>query len=454
MSLTTTTPPGTLRVLRQWQSEVDALLYAPEPRGLQSAVWLLALVLTTAVGLTPFMQVDRVVSSSAGKVVPSESVSTFQALDPSIIKSVDVKEGQRVAKGQLLATLDATFAQADVGQLRQQLASLDAQIARMTAEQNNKPLRFDVELLTNPLAAPYITLQKSIHDQRSAEYAANIRSFDEKYQTTKATIEKLRGDLTRFTQREDITHQIESMRDTLYKSGASSRLSLLQANDARLEMQRTMENDRNGLEEAQHQLAAIQADRDTFIQHWYGQGSQDLVAARNTRDQAAASLLKASKHQDLVRLVASEDGVVLTLSKLSVGSVLKEGDELMTIAPLGAKLEAEVRISSTEIGFVRVGDAASLKVDAFNYYEHGWADGRVSWISEGAFTTDENSQPIEPFYKAHITVDAMHFSNVPSSFRLIPGMTLRADINVGKRSVFSYLMGGFVRGSGEAMREP
>lgn len=454
MSLVRATPPSTLRVIRQWQSEVDAIVHAPEPRGVQSAVWLLALMLTTVASITPFVHVDRVVSSSAGKVVPSESISTFQALDPSIIKSIDVKEGQKVVKGQLLATLDATFAQADVGQLRQQVAGLDAQISRLTAEQEKKPLRFSADLLANPVAAPYIALQKTIFDQRANEYMSNTRSFDEKLKSTEATVAKLQGDLTRFTQREDITRQIETMRDTLYKSGSSSRLSLLQANDARLEMQRTMENDRNGLIEAQHQLAATQADRDTFIQHWFGQGSQDLVTARNTRDQAVASLLKASKHQDLVHLIAPDDGVVLTMSKLSVGSILKEGDELMTVAPLGASLDAEIRIPSSQIGFVRVGDPASLKVDAFNYYEHGWADGRVSWISEGAFTTDDNNQPIEPYYKAHVAVESMHFSNVPAGFRLIPGMTLRADINVGQRSLFTYIMGGFIRGGGEAMREP
>lgn len=454
MSLTTTTPPGSLQVIRQWQSEVDAIVHAPEPRGAQSAVWLLALMLTTMIGITPFVHVDRVVSSSAGKIVPSESVTTFQALDPSIIKSVDVKEGQRVAKGQLLATLDATFAQADVGQLRQQVAGLDAQIARLTAEQDKKPLHFAADLLANPLATPYIALQKAIYDQRAGEYASSIRSFDEKLKSIGATIAKLQGDLARFSQREEISHQIETMRDTLYKSGSSSRLSLLQANDARLEMQRTMENDSNGLAEAQHQLATTQADRDTFVQHWFGQGSQELVTARNTRDQASASLLKASKHQDLVRLTALEDGVVLTLSKLSVGSVLKEGDELMTLAPIDSKVEAEVHIPSSEIGFVRVGDPASLKVDAFSYYEHGSADGRVSWISEGSFTTDNNNQPTDPYYKAHVLVETEHFANVPASFRLIPGMTLRADIKVGKRSLFTYVLGGFIRGSGEAMREP
>ena len=95
----------------------------------------------------------------------------------------------------------------------------------------------------------------------------------------------------------------------------------------------------------------------------------------------------------------------------------------------------------------------SLKVDAFNFYEHGSAEGRLNWISEGAFSTDED-KPVEPYYRARVTIDKLNFSGVPTTFRLIPGMTLRADINVGHRSLFRYIMGGFVQGTGEAMREP
>jgi HlyD family secretion protein len=403
------------------------------------------------IAITPFETVDRVVSSSSGRVVSVQPMLTFQPLDPSIIKSVDVREGDTVAAGQLLATLDATFAKADVGQLRQQIGGLNAQIARLTAEKERKPLAFD--RAANPDEAPFIELQTALYAQRAAGYAAQMRAFDEKVKVSQATIAKLQNDITRYTSREDITRQIEGMRETLFKSGASSKLSLLQANDARLEMQRTMESDRNGLDEAQHQLAAAQADRDAFQQKWLGDVSQDLVKSRNDRDSATASLLKASKHQDLVRLVAPEPSVVLTLSKLSVGSVLKEGESLMTLVPLSSSMEAEIHVSARDIGFVRPGDPASIKVDAFNFYEHGAAEGKISWISEGSFSTDED-KPVDPYYKARVALTKLNFSDVPKTFRLIPGMTLRADVTVGHRSLFRYIMGGFVQGTGEAMREP
>ena len=192
----------------------------------------------------------------------------------------------------------------------------------------------------------------------------------------------------------------------------------------------------------------------SFKQQWFSALSQDLVTARNALDTAKAQLEKATKHQDLVRLTATEDSVVLTLAKLSVGSVLKEGDALFTLMPVDTPLEAEVRIASRDVGFLRDGDRCTMKIDAFNFVEHGTAQGKVSWISDGAFTTDDNGQPVEAYYKARCTVDKMNFHNVPENFRLIPGMTLSADMNIGSRSVAAYLLSGFMRGVGQAMREP
>ena len=82
--------------------------------------------------------------------------------------------------------------------------------------------------------------------------------------------------------------------------------------------------------------------------------------------------------------------MVLTLAKLSVGSVLKEGDTLLTLAPMNAPLEAEAQVASRDVGFIRPGDPVTMKIDAFNFAEHGTVEGKVKWISEDAFTTDDN----------------------------------------------------------------
>jgi HlyD family secretion protein len=442
-------PPDPL--IRIFQSEVSEVREDREPAQLRVTLYMLAGLLTALFAVSFFMQINRVVTSSAGQIVTTEPSIILQALDASIIKSLDVQEGERVKRGKLLATLDPTFAAADVGAAASQIASLDAQIARAQAELARRD--FSPPLAITPEAA-YTALQRAYYVQRKGQFEAQLRAYDEQIAQNQATIRKLKDDLAHYDGRVKISQEIEGMRASLAASQFGSRLNLLTATDQRLEILRTQDFDRNALGEAEHQLASTIANRGAFVEQWSGQVSQELVTARNSLDAARQQLAKASRHQDLVRLEAPDDAVVLKLAKLSVGSVLKEGDPLITLAPLHSPVEAEVHIATREIGFVRPGDNATVKLDPFSFVEHGTVSGYVRWISEGAFSQDDNGSAVDSYYKARIALTEVKLNAVPDSFRLVPGMTLTADISVGSRSVFMYVLKGVIRSVNEAMREP
>src|SRR6202041_1981805 len=113
----------------QFQSETDAVSEVAPSRGARATVLALTALIFSLILIMCVTKIDRVVSSVGGKLVSSERMSVFQALDPSIIRSIDVREGDEVEQGQVLATLDPTFAAADVRQLKQQAADLRAEIA-------------------------------------------------------------------------------------------------------------------------------------------------------------------------------------------------------------------------------------------------------------------------------------------------------------------------------------
>jgi hemolysin D len=438
-------------LIRIFQSETGEVRENPEPAQLRLTLHALAGLFLAMLAVTVFMRMDRVVTSSAGQIVTTEPTIVLQALDASIIKSLEVQEGERVKRGQLLATLDPTFAAADVSAATSQIASLEAQIARAEAELAHRD--FDPLPGITP-EATYMALQRAYYVQRKGQFDAQLRAYDEQISQNKATTRKLKDDLAHYDGRVKISQEIENMRASLAASQFGSRLNLLTATDQRLEILRTLDFDKNGLIESEHQLASTIANRDAFVQQWSGQVSQELVTAKNALDTTRQQLAKAAKHQDLVRLEAADDAVVLKLAKLSVGSVLKEGDPFITLAPLRSPVEAEVHIATRDIGFVRPGDHATVKFDAFSFVEHGTAAGTVRWISEGAFSQDDNGSAVEPYYKARIGLAEVKLNAVPDSFRLMPGMTLTADINVGSRSVFMYILKGIMRGVHEAMREP
>jgi HlyD family secretion protein len=440
------------RDVRVFQSETAEILEGPEPIQTHLTVLCLAGMFVALVVITACMRVDRVVSSTSGQIVTVEPTVVLGALDQSIIKTIDVGEGQIVKKGQVLATLDPTFTRADVGALKAQVASLDAQIARCQAELAQKP--FDMPLQNDPIANTYISAQRDYYQQRKAQFDAQIRSYNEQIAQLKSTIVKYQSDMARYGDRQKISQEIEQMRATLAAAQVGSRLNLLVATDQKLEIERALEFDRNAVTETQHQLDAAIATRDAYVQQWYGQVSQEMVTAQGTRDAAAEQLTKANKHEDLVRLEAPVDAMVLRIAKLSPLSVLNQGDPLIYLAPLKSPLDAEAHISARDVGFVKVGDATTVKLDAYNFIEHGTVDGKVRSISEGTFTTDDNGQTVDPYYKVRVTLSQITLRNVPPDFRLVPGITLNADIHIGTRSLFMYMLGGVMRGVDEAMREP
>jgi hemolysin D len=448
-------PAGTtaaLTTIREFQSETEAIRQVPEPRVIKLTMHLMTALVVIAVVFMFVTKVDRVVTSQGGKIVPVGQINVFQALDTALIKSIDVREGDQVETGQMLATLDPTFAAADVNQLRLQIASLEAQFAREDAELNGKapvfPSRSDADSIN------YAALQQALFQQRWAQYSAQIASFNAKISATEATIAKFKGDDTHYQQRDDILKKIETMRSTLAERGSGSQLNLYVSQDARLEVLRNMTFSHNSLLEAQNTLASYQADRNAFIEQWHAQLSQDHLTTQNKLDDARSGYEKAAKHQDLVRLTATTPSVVLSIAKLSVGSVLRAGDPFLTLMPLNTPMEAEIKIASRDVGFARPGDACVLNIDAFNASEHGTAEGKVLWVSDGAFTTNEDNQVVDAYYKARCSVERTDFRGVPSNFRLIPGMTLTGDIKVGTRSVAMYLIGGMLRGISQSMREP
>jgi hemolysin D len=432
-----------------FRSETAALVAEPDPPTSRLLMHAAAGLLLAGFAGSAVMHVDRVVTAT-GQITSLRSTEAVQSFDNAIVQSLDVREGDRVRKGQVLATLDPTFAEADVQQLQVQIESLDAEIARLQAEQSGKPLTAAL------LPVRYAEIQEALWQQRRDQRDQQVQALEAKIAEAKATIAKYRADTVEYTQRLAVTEQIEAMRQKLYQHQDESKMTYLQAVDQRLELQRNLAYEQNALIESQHQLEAATADRAAFLQQWQAQVDTDLMQRRTARDAALGQLAKASRHDDLVVLRAPSDAVVLQRAQVSAGSVLKEATTLYTLTPLNAPLEAEIVVDAKDVGFVRTGDPVTVKVDAYDYLEHGAAEGHLSVLSGNSFTpnAETNGPPGRPYYKGHVTLDRVHLTGVPQDFRLVPGMTVTADIRVGKRTLLGYLVQGALRNLNEAMREP
>jgi HlyD family secretion protein len=208
----------------------------------------------------------------------------------------------------------------------------------------------------------------------------------------------------------------------------------------------------------------MSAERDAYDQQWRADASQQLSDQTRKLSDAQESLHKADLRQQLVELKADKDATVLTVAKVSVGSVMQSGDQFITLVPLDAPLEVEANLSGRDTGFVRVGNPVEIKFDAFEYARYGLAEGTVRTISADSFSgnPDDRSgrtgapqpQQTEPFYRTRIAIDRLDLHDLPSDFHLTPGMPVTADVKVGKRTVLTYMLGRLLPAVMDGMREP
>jgi HlyD family type I secretion membrane fusion protein len=439
-----------------FESETQAVFLRTAPYSEHAILHVIAGTIVLAVVLMAVVKLDRVVTS-AGQLVPTRGTLFVQPLDRSIVRQIKVHTGDVVKAGQVLAELDPTFAQADVTQYQLHLASATALVTRLEDELAGRPYPGGSNAAE--------TLQLSIWRQRQSEYQQMVASDDAKIRSAESVITKAQQDVGLYEQRLDYGRKNEAMEQKLYDDGNGSMLKLLSAKDTRAETERLLQESRNTLNGSRHDLDSLKAQREQDIGKWQDDIGTQLVAARDDLHQTEDYLAKANKTNELISLQAPEDAVVLDIGNASTGSVIDSNSAvskpLFTLMPIDGPLEAEIDIESKDIGFIRVGDSVRVKLEAYPFMRHGTAQGKITTISEGSFTTNdagsvptEGGQQTTPYFKARVSVDPSTLRRMPDNFRLIPGMTVTGDVLVGHRTILSYLIEGALRTGSEAMREP
>ncbi len=465
--MSVTTSPGT-RLTRGQSAQMPALLefYSPSAALLEArqrgparvVIWSVASLFgacALAAGLIP---IDKVVTAN-GKIAAVAGTIVVQPLDPSIVREIDVQEGQMVHKGDLLGRLDPTYSSADTTALNLAVQSLQAEALRLHAEATDTDYQ--------PVSAdPAAAVQQSIFLQRRAERQARLQNYGQKIAGLQATLAKATGDIQSYSDRVQVAQTVEGKRRELQQLGWGSQLNLLQATDAKLDVQRGLSEAQQTARSATQDLQAMHSEAAAYDQDWHAKALQDETDAQRKLDEAAGNLRKAELRRSLVELRAPADATVLTVAHVSVGSVLQSGDPFTTLVPHDAPLDVEARVAGADAGFVHPGDKVMIKFDTFPYTHYGMAHGTVQVVSPDSFASEQNEQPTRAitrmpendttknYYRIRVSLDQIGLHDTPKGFQVSPGMPVTSDVMVGKRTVLSYLFSRALPVAMDGMREP
>lgn len=428
--------------------DADEIELRPLPVMARVLLPVLALALLVLVLFATFSHVDQVVIAKGRLINPLPNI-VVQPLENSIVQAINVRVGQIVRKGEKLATMDPTFAAADEAQLRTRLASLDTQIAQLQSELGGPAV-------AGPAGANADSvLQQRLAQERRANFEAQQRRIDENILRLQASLETNRRDQQVLASRLKSVRELEQMQEKLVEQQFGARMKLLEAQDRRLEVERDQLMAKNREQEITKEISAQQAERAAFGMGWRQKTMEDVLSISRQRDELAEQLAKADLRRQLVSLTAPSDAVVLEIAKLSPGSIARGTENFFTLVPLSAELEAEVMIDAMDVGYIKPGDIAHVKVDAFPFQRHGSLSAKVRTLSQDAFRREGNQpQAPESYYLSRITLGKQPLKAMKPQSRLMPGMTVSAEIVVGQRTVMSYLLWPLTKALDESIREP
>lgn len=348
------------------------------------------------------------VTRAPGKVIALSRTQSVQAPDGGVVREILVREGESVARNQLLVRLDDAKARAALTETQGRAAALRAAQARLRAEVYGKPLAFPADLDGYPA---FTTNQRQLYNRRREALESEIRALSES---------------------ERLAARELALILPLEQSGDISASEVLRLRRAVNEAQAMVTKLRNKyFQDAQAEMAKAE---------------EDLTSVEQVLADRSAQL----EHTELR---APTDGVVNLINQTTIGAVLRPGDEIMQVLPTGDDLIVEAKVRSADIGFVRTGLHASIKLDAYDYSIYGSMDGLVYYISPDALV-EKTPQGDQAYYRAHIRITAKRFKGDKArKVEIQPGMTATVEVITGANTVLGYLVKPVFKTLSESMVE-
>ncbi len=348
------------------------------------------------------------ISHASGQVIATAKTQEIQSAIDGVIEEIFVDEGHQVKQGQELVVLEKEQAQAAFDESKSKVAALEAALVRLNAEVYEKPLSFSPSIKEYP------------------EFVENQTALFHRRQRT------LNDELSALNESLDLAKEELGMNLPLLKSGDIGAIEIIRLKRQIAELKGKMSNVKNTyFKESQTDMTKVEEELSTKKQEL---ADKEITLERTT-------------------IYAPMDAIVKNIIITTQGAKVRAGDVILELVPFGDKLIIEAKMSPSDISFVKTGQLAAIKLDAYDYSIYGVFHGKVEYISPD--TILEKTQEGDKYYfRVLIVLDKTELvSKDHKKIELTPGMTAQIDIITGNRSVLTYLTKPIIKTFSEAFHE-
>jgi len=427
--------------------ELQETAVSPAPR---VAMWLLIGLVGLCLGWAVVGKID-VVATARGRIIPSDRTKTIQPTETATVTAIHVSDGRAVRAGQVLIELDATPATADVTRLRAEWVT-----ARLQAGRAEALLR----AIDGDGVGPALAAQDGVDADRLGTEVRLLEGQFAEYQTRRAKLEaeiarreaELRSAqevVEKLAQTVPIARQQAEGFRQLFEEQGISKSVWLDREQQRIEQEQDLATQRSRVQEIQaarlesvRQRAALTAETKRATLDSLQEGERKAAAA-------AQEVIKARQRERLMTLAAPVDGTVQQLAVHTVGGVVTPAQALMIVVPRDDPLEIEAFIENKDIGFVRPGQTAAVKVETFPYTKHGTVPAKVVQVSTDAIQDEKRGL----VFAARLALGRSTIQVNDSAVNLSPGMAVTAEVQTDRRRVIEYFLSPLLQYATESFRE-
>lgn len=356
------------------------------------SIWIALVGIIVLIIWASFAKIDQVTRAKA-TVIASARTQEIQASEGGVLTKLAVVEGQEVKAGQLLVVLEEERAKAAVDNSASKTAALRAKLSRLNAEIFDKPLVFTQDVKNYP---EYVQNQTALYNRRR-------QAINEEVSSLQAMLVLAKKEL--------------SMNEPLLEYGDVSQADVIKLRRQVADIDAQINNKRNKyFEEAQAEMTKAQEELDTELEQ--------------LRDRMQVLEEK--------RLMAPTDGKIKNINVTTIGGVVKPGEVILQILPTSSDLVIDAKVSPADIAYVKEGQDATVKLDAYDYSIFGAMEGTVSYISPDTLI-EKTPKGEEPYYRVLIVITGAEYKEREDEIVIKPGMTVSVDIKAMRRTVLSYL---------------
>ena len=376
-------------------------------------------------------EVDETVKGS-GTVVPSGQTKIIQHLEGGIIKNIYIKEGESVKQGQALFRLSQAFFLSDQKEKQIDLLAFKAEELRLKAEiQEKKNVIYSKEFKEK---IPHIIAnQKNI-------FRANRRSFTDELELLEDTIHKknleivqMKNKLHNLDIELKIAKENVAIQENLVKQGASSRQMYLNELGKKQNLITERQSLQNSIPVTKEELNEVKQKFENFKSKKHAEQLQELGDVRLSISKLTERS-KANSDREIRKTIKSPvKGTVKKVYFHTIGGIVKPGDPVVEITPVGESLMIVGQIKTSDRARVWIGQKVSVSITAFDFSRYGALTGTLVAISPDSFTNEKGVS----FYEVKVSTSKASFGE---NEIVLPGMSAEINILTGKKTIMEYIL--------------